>query len=130
MDMDSRKYPFRRGYTLETPAGIGDTLARSRTGANRQMGEILMSKIVITKPSEHALDELGVKTWDVWACDVSTFGWHFDQRETCYILEGSVTVTSGDEKVTIGSGDLVVFPEGMDCTWAVSSPVKKRYKFG
>jgi len=89
-----------------------------------------MGKIVITKPSEHALDELGVKKWDIWTCDVSTFDWHYDQRETCYILEGSVTVVAGDEKVMIAPGDLVVFPEGTDCTWSVTSPVKKHYKLG
>lgn len=89
-----------------------------------------MGKITVTKPSEHALDELGVKGWDIWTCDVSTFDWHYDQKETCYLLEGVVTVAAGDEKVTIRAGDLVVFPEGLDCTWAVTSPVKKHYKFG
>ena len=77
-----------------------------------------------------ALLELGVKDWDIWSCEVSTFDWHYDQKETCYILEGAVTVTSGDQEVEIRAGDLVVFPEGMDCTWAVSSPIRKHYRMG
>jgi len=89
-----------------------------------------MAKIVVTRPSEHALTELGVKGWPVWTCQPSTFNWHYDQKETCYLLEGDVTVTAGDEKATFGPGDLVVFPEGLDCVWEVRSPVKKHYRLG
>jgi uncharacterized cupin superfamily protein len=89
-----------------------------------------MAKISVTKPSEHALAELGVRQWDIWTCDVSRFNWHYDEKETCYLLEGKVTVQAGDEEVAFGAGDLVVFPKGLDCVWDVSSPVKKHYKFG
>jgi len=89
-----------------------------------------MGKISVTKPSEHALDELGVKGWPIWTCDISTFDWHYDQSETFYIIEGKVTISAGDEKVTVQPGDLVVCPEGMDCVWEVHSPVRKHYKFG
>ncbi len=88
-----------------------------------------MARIIVTKPSEHALAELGVTNWPIWTCDVSTFDWHHDQKETCYLLTGEVTVTAGEEKVDIQAGDLVIFPEGMDCVWEVRSPVKKHYKF-
>ncbi len=41
-----------------------------------------------------------------------------------------VTVTTGDgASVTFGEGDLVVFPEGLSCTWTIHSPVRKRYSF-
>ena len=89
-----------------------------------------MTNIEISKPSEDALDEMGVHHWPIWTCDVSKFDWHYDQGETCYILEGDVTVIVGDEQVTFGAGDMVVFPEGLDCTWDVKAPVRKHYKFG
>jgi uncharacterized protein len=35
-----------------------------------------------------------------------------------------------NEYVEIEAGDLVVFPEGMSCTWDASVGVDKNYKFG
>ena len=29
-----------------------------------------------------------------------------------------------------GAGDIVVFPNGMDCVWTITKPVKKHYRFG
>lgn len=89
-----------------------------------------MAEITVRKPSQDELDELGVGGWPIWACDCSTFDWHYDQQETCYVLEGQVTVTAGPAQVSFGAGDFVVFPEGLDCVWDVTSPVRKRYKFG
>ena len=89
-----------------------------------------MGQIVVTKPSEQTLSKLGVRSWPIWTCETSTFDWHYDQKETCYLLEGRVTVAAGDDKTTFGAGDLVVFPEGMDCVWQVHSPVRKHYRFG
>lgn len=89
-----------------------------------------MATISVTIPSEHALMELGVKNWPIWTCDVSRFDWHYDQKETCYLLEGRVTVTAGGDDVSFGPGDLVILPEGLDCVWDVKAPVKKHYQFG
>ncbi|KAL0437869.1 UNVERIFIED_CONTAM: hypothetical protein Slati_2269900 [Sesamum latifolium] len=52
-------------------------------------------------------------------------------QETCYLLEGKVKVypDGSDEAVQIVAGDLVVFPQGMSCTWDVSETVDKHYKF-
>jgi uncharacterized cupin superfamily protein len=33
------------------------------------------------------------------------------------------------EYVEIGAGDLVVFPDGMSCTWEVFEAVDKHYSF-
>lgn len=89
-----------------------------------------MAAIIVTRPSEHAVDELGVKNWDVWTCEVSTFDWHYDQKETFYMLAGKVVITCGDEQVAVQAGDLVICPAGLDCAWEVQSPVKKHYRFG
>jgi hypothetical protein len=91
-----------------------------------------MSIEVIHRPDRDHLERLGVFDWPVWEKEVSTFPWHYDEREVCYILEGQVTVTpdDGGEPVTVGEGDLVTFPEGMDCTWEIHRDIRKHYRFG
>lgn len=82
-------------------------------------------------PSPAKLDAMGVESWPIWTKEVSEFSWHYDTNETCYILEGEVTVTPDNgEPVTFGQGDLVNFPAGMSCTWQIHQDVKKYYKFG
>ncbi|ROR29582.1 cupin domain-containing protein [Inmirania thermothiophila] len=81
-------------------------------------------------PSARTLAELGVETWPVWTCGVSTFPWTYDATETCYLLEGEVVVTpDGGAPVRIRAGDLVTFPAGLSCTWEVRRPVRKHYRF-
>ena len=89
-----------------------------------------MSRVSVTQPSDEQLDEMGIKDWPTWTCEPSKFDWDYDQQETCYLLAGKVTVTAGDEQVSFGPGDMVVFPEGLDCVWEVAEPVRKHYKFG
>ena len=89
-----------------------------------------MARIVVTRTSEAELKALGAFDWPIWTCDVSRFDWHYDQKESCYLLAGQVTVTTAEETVRFGKGDFVVFPSGLDCTWDVSVPVRKHYKFG
>jgi hypothetical protein len=62
--------------------------------------------------------------------EASQFDWHYDEKETCYFLEGEVTVTTPWESVEIGKGDLVTFPKGLSCTWHVTKAVRKHYSFG
>jgi uncharacterized protein len=90
-----------------------------------------MGKMKVEKPSEQALKKLGVSSWPIWEKEVSKFPWHYGETETCYILEGKLRVKSKTgETIEAGKGDLVTFPEGMDCTWEVLAPVRKHYKFG
>ena len=86
--------------------------------------------IQVRRPTEQQLKSLDVKSWPIWTCDVSTFDWSYDERETCYLLEGQVTVEAGQERVTFGPGDLVIFPKGLSCVWKVTAPVRKHYRFG
>lgn len=81
--------------------------------------------------SEHRIIELGVREWPMWTKEVSTFPWAYDAQETCYFLEGDVIVTPKDgAPVAMGQGDLVVFPQGMECTWEIRKRVRKHYTFG
>jgi uncharacterized cupin superfamily protein len=85
---------------------------------------------VESKPERAALVAQGVFSWPIWECGVSDFPWHYDEEETCYLLEGEVTVTpDGAEPVHFAAGDLVVFPAGMSCRWQVHVPVRKHYRF-
>lgn len=82
-------------------------------------------------PSDGELDELGVFSWPIWEKSPSTFPWTYDQEETCYLLDGHVTVTPEDgSAIEIRASDLVTFPAGMSCTWEIHEHVKKHYRFG
>jgi uncharacterized cupin superfamily protein len=91
-----------------------------------------MSEIEIERnPDEEQLQDMGIYDWPIWTKEVSEFPWSYDVPETCYFLEGDVVVTPDEgEPVTVGKGDLVTFPEGMDCTWQVRQPVRKHYRMG
>ncbi|CAD5174714.1 uncharacterized protein LOC135652796 [Musa acuminata AAA Group] len=82
-------------------------------------------------PPESRLQQLGIKSWPKWACPPGKFPLKFDAQETCYLLKGKVKayVKGSSEFVEFGAGDLVIFPEGLSCTWDVSAAVDKHYKF-
>ena len=84
--------------------------------------------IEVRKPTPEETKQ--AKTWPTWTSPVKEFDWHYDDKETCLILEGEVTVEGGGQKTSFGPGDWVVFPQGLDCVWKVKKAVKKHYKFG
>jgi uncharacterized cupin superfamily protein len=87
--------------------------------------------LVEHNPSPAKLDVIGVYDWPIWEKEVSRFPWTYDQKETCYILEGEVIVTpAGGQPVKIVEGDLVNFPAGLSCTWDIRAPIRKHYRFG
>lgn len=88
-------------------------------------------EIEVRKPREGELEQEGVHDWPIWTCDQSNFDWEYEDREMCYFLEGQATVrTEKGEEALIGPGDLVIFPKGLRCTWSVTVPVRKHYRFG
>ncbi len=89
-----------------------------------------MKEIKVEQPDQEKLEKLGVKTWPIWEKEVSEFDWYYDQKEVCYLLTGQVTVETKNEKVSFGQGDLVTFPEGLECIWKIKKDVKKHYKMG
>ena len=86
-------------------------------------------KILVEKPSKELLEKLNVTTWPTWGAQPSTFPWHYDATEVCYILEGKVRVKTATQEVEFGKGDLVTFPEGLDCEWTVIEKILKHYQF-
>ncbi|MEI6437457.1 MAG: cupin domain-containing protein [Candidatus Omnitrophota bacterium] len=87
-------------------------------------------KVIVEKPTEKRLIDLGVKSWPIWTKEVSTFDWQYDEQEICLFLDGDVTVKTPFETVSFGKSDLVTFPKGLSCTWHVKKAVRKHYKFG
>jgi len=85
-------------------------------------------RIEVRKPT--AEEEAEMKKCPTWEKEPSEFPWHYDEQETCLVLEGEVTVEAGDQSVSFGPGDLVVFPKGLDCVWKVKKRIRKHYKFG
>ncbi len=87
-------------------------------------------KIEVRQLKSDEAKRMGVETWPVWTCGVSRFDWSYSERETCYVLEGQVTVEAAGQRVSFGPGDLVTFPQGLDCVWHVTAPIRKHYRFG
>jgi len=85
-------------------------------------------KIEIRKPTEN--EKKAASSWPIWTKEASSFSWHYDEKETCLILDGEVTIKSGNEEVSFKGGDYVIFPEGLDCAWNIKKAVSKHYKFG
>ncbi|MFL2867300.1 MAG: cupin domain-containing protein [Prochlorococcus marinus] len=43
--------------------------------------------ILVTSPcTETTIQELGIKNWPIWTCDVSSFDWTYEDQETFYFL--------------------------------------------
>ena len=90
-----------------------------------------MDKIAVKHISENEIQEKGIRTWSTWSCDKSEFPWEYSEKESCYIMEGQVEVTTeSGETVSFGPGDFVVFPQGLKCTWKVKQAVYKHFLFG
>ena len=90
-----------------------------------------MSILVVSPCPEITVEKLGIKSWPIWTCEESSFDWTYDNKETCFLIEGEVTVTYEDgQSVKFGTGDLVTFPAGMNCRWNIHKAVRKHYRFG
>ena len=86
--------------------------------------------IHIKKLTTEEIEKLGVYSWEIWEKEISTFDYHYDEKEQCYFLEGEVEIEVGDQKFNIKSGDFAIFEKGLSCVWHIVKPVKKHYKFG
>jgi uncharacterized cupin superfamily protein len=84
--------------------------------------------VIVKKPSKE--ESAKCKSWPIWQCEPSAFDWIYTEKETCLLIDGDVTVSDGKDSVSFGSGDLVIFPEGLECNWNVKKAVKKYYNFG
>ncbi|MBN2521292.1 MAG: cupin domain-containing protein [Bacteroidales bacterium] len=85
--------------------------------------------MTVKSPSDQEIKT--TENWGTWSKEPSEFAWFYDEKETCFILEGKAIVTSKDGKhITFKKGDWVVFEQGLECTWTIIDTIKKKYKFG
>lgn len=70
------------------------------------------------------------REWADWGKEPSKFEWYYDDKETCYILEGKARVHAGEEILEFEQGDMVEFEKGLSCTWEIEEAIKKKYRFG
>lgn len=78
-----------------------------------------------------AEEKATAQSWPIWTKEISEFPWFYEDRETCFILEGEATVMNTEgSSINFGPGDWVIFKKGVSCTWKISSPIKKHYQFG
>ena len=83
----------------------------------------------IRKPTEQ--EKQAARSWPIWNKEASEFPWEYDEKETCLVLDGEVTIVNEQgEQYKFAGGDWVVFPQGMKCTWKIHRPVRKHYNFG
>tara|TARA_B100000579_G_scaffold426789_1_gene434490 strand:+ start:635 stop:829 length:195 start_codon:yes stop_codon:yes gene_type:complete len=60
---------------------------------------------VVSPCPKSTIKELGITNWLIWTCDASSFDWKYDDKETCLLLEGEVTVIpEGGKSVEFGAG--------------------------
>lgn len=83
--------------------------------------------IIVRKPTEE--EKNTCQSWPIWQSKPSTFDWAYTQTETCLIIEGKVTVSDKHSSIDFVPGDLVIFPNHLECTWQVKEAVKKHYNF-
>jgi uncharacterized cupin superfamily protein len=90
-----------------------------------------MGKIIVKKLTDEEKKEMNIESWGIWEKEISTFPWSYSQEEQCYITEGAakITDTQTGESVKIGVDDFVIFQSGLECTWEITQPIKKYYKF-
>lgn len=82
----------------------------------------------VTIPTLKQIDQ--TSSWGTWEKEISEFTWEYDEKEICYILEGSAEVTAENgEKISFKNGDLVEFEAGLKCTWKIIEDIKKKYIF-
>ncbi len=83
----------------------------------------------VRKPTTAETEQ--ASAWDTWTKDPSTFHWYYDEKETCFILEGKAAVTDNKgNSIEFGPGDWVEFDKGLECHWTITKTIRKKYRFG
>jgi uncharacterized cupin superfamily protein len=68
----------------------------------------------------------GVDTWPARRHERHRIPVQYQEETVCFVAEGSARIETEDGNVEIEPGDLVTFPEGLDCTWHLREPLQMR----
>ena len=127
---------FRNYYLMDAELLGGAARHAVEADAKKKGKDNPMSQIKIEKLNEDQKKALNIpdqpentSEWSIWECHPSTFDWHYDETEECYLLKGRVVVETKDGNVEFGAGDFVTFPKGLSCVWDIKEPVRKHYNF-
>ncbi len=83
----------------------------------------------VYNPTKEQID--ATQGWGTWSKEPSTFPWFYDEKETCYILEGEAAVKdNAGNSIQFKAGDMVEFPQGLECEWNITKTIRKKYLFG
>jgi uncharacterized cupin superfamily protein len=83
----------------------------------------------VKKPTQEEIKQ--TENWGTWEKEISEFPWFYDEKETCYIIEGKAEVyKDSGEKICFEKGDWVEFEKGLSCTWKITKDIKKKFVFG
>jgi hypothetical protein len=83
----------------------------------------------VKKPTVQEIES--TQSWGEWSKEVSEFPWHYEDKETCYILEGEAEVIAKNgETINFKAGDWVEFPQGLSCIWKITKDIRKKFIFG
>ena len=81
------------------------------------------------KPAQQQIDS--TENWGLWEKEPSVFHWYYAEKETCFILEGKAEVVDKKGNIlSFGEGDWVEFEQGLECTWKITEPIRKKFRFG
>jgi len=64
-------------------------------------------------------------SFGLWDCTAGQFKFIYYCDEIVHILEGEVTIHTGDTELHLGPGDVAFFPQGTTAYWTVYGYVKK-----
>ena len=88
-------------------------------------------KIFIESPcSASTIIKYGIKNWPIWECKPSNFNWFYEEKEICLLIEGEANIKTVAGSYKLKSGDLVIFPAGLECEWEIYKNIKKHYRLG
>ena len=86
-------------------------------------------KITITKPGENFLNNIKIFKKPLWEHHPAKFNWKYNEKESCYIIDGEAIIVTSCESIIISKGDFLIFPEGLKCTWEILKTIRKHYYF-
>jgi len=62
----------------------------------------------------------------LWRCEPMTFEYEFPGDEIIHVLQGDLLIEiSGQENITLQTGEIASFDKGIKSTWTTQSPFKK-----
>ncbi len=85
--------------------------------------------VEVRRPPKEEMRAMSVFGRPVWSRDPGPLPWHYDRRETCPTLEGEGAVETAGGTVRGRPGDLVVFPEGLECPGHIQKAGRKHDRF-